>query len=115
VSGTVCDLVVGSGLQFAPRGVHQLKGVPGSWLLYAATGDAPAEARAVDGADHAAAVLTPGPRDTMRPIDHLAVRVARYAPGLPRAGFRAVAAGQGRAAEGGASPPSSSTGTSGRS
>ncbi len=35
VSRTVVDLVVGSGLQFAPRGEHQLKGVPGSWNIFA--------------------------------------------------------------------------------
>jgi class 3 adenylate cyclase len=35
VSGTVKDLVVGSGLEFGERGVHELKGVPGSWPLFA--------------------------------------------------------------------------------
>lgn len=35
VSRTVVDLVVGSGLRFADRGEHQLKGVPGTWNLYA--------------------------------------------------------------------------------
>ena len=34
VSSTVKDLVAGSGLDFAPRGTHQLKGVPGEWPLY---------------------------------------------------------------------------------
>jgi class 3 adenylate cyclase len=34
VSGTVKDLVVGSGMEFAERGEHQLKGVPGTWRLY---------------------------------------------------------------------------------
>jgi class 3 adenylate cyclase len=37
-SSTVKDLVVGSGLEFADRGVHPLKGVPDEWRLYAATG-----------------------------------------------------------------------------
>jgi class 3 adenylate cyclase/pimeloyl-ACP methyl ester carboxylesterase len=37
VSGTVKDLVAGSGLEFEDRGDHQLKGVPGSWRLYAVT------------------------------------------------------------------------------
>ncbi|MGD0996917.1 MAG: adenylate/guanylate cyclase domain-containing protein, partial [Thermoleophilia bacterium] len=36
VSSTVKDLVAGSGLSFADRGEHELKGVPGSWRLYAA-------------------------------------------------------------------------------
>ena len=35
VSSTVKDLVVGSGLEFASRGSHTLKGVPGEWHLYA--------------------------------------------------------------------------------
>ena len=35
VSGTVKDLIAGSGIELVPRGVHQLKGVPGEWPLYA--------------------------------------------------------------------------------
>jgi class 3 adenylate cyclase len=35
VSGTVKDLVIGSGIQFQDRGVHALKGVPGEWRLFA--------------------------------------------------------------------------------
>jgi class 3 adenylate cyclase len=35
VSSTVKDLVAGSGLRFVERGEHELKGVPGSWRLYA--------------------------------------------------------------------------------
>jgi class 3 adenylate cyclase len=38
VSRTVTDLVAGSGLEFADRGGHQLKGVPGSWRLFSVTG-----------------------------------------------------------------------------
>lgn len=34
VSGTVKDLVAGSGLRFTARGAHEFKGVPGSWQLY---------------------------------------------------------------------------------
>jgi pimeloyl-ACP methyl ester carboxylesterase len=34
----VKDLVAGSGLGFADRGEHELKGVPGSWRLYAVEG-----------------------------------------------------------------------------
>ncbi len=37
VTGTVRDLVAGSGLQFDDRGEHDLKGVPGPWHLYAAS------------------------------------------------------------------------------
>ena len=35
VSGTVRDLVAGSGFRFDDRGVHTLKGVPGEWRLHA--------------------------------------------------------------------------------
>jgi class 3 adenylate cyclase len=35
VSSTVRDLVAGSGLRFADRGPHTLKGVPGEWRLFA--------------------------------------------------------------------------------
>jgi hypothetical protein len=30
----VKDLVAGSGIQFADRGAHALKGVPDTWQLY---------------------------------------------------------------------------------
>jgi len=36
VSRTVVDLTAGSGLQFAPRGEHKLKGVPGTWPIFTA-------------------------------------------------------------------------------
>ena len=35
VSGTVKDLVAGSGIRFDDRGVRALKGIPGEWHLYA--------------------------------------------------------------------------------
>jgi len=35
VSGTVKDLVAGSGIEFSDRGDHELKGVPGTWRLFA--------------------------------------------------------------------------------
>jgi class 3 adenylate cyclase len=34
-SRTVTDLVAGSGIEFEDRGEYQLKGVPGSWQLFA--------------------------------------------------------------------------------
>jgi class 3 adenylate cyclase len=37
VSSTVRDLVAGSGIEFADRGAHELKGIPGEWRLYAVT------------------------------------------------------------------------------
>ena len=36
VSRTVADLVAGSDIQFADRGTHSLKGVPGEWNVFAA-------------------------------------------------------------------------------
>jgi class 3 adenylate cyclase/alpha-beta hydrolase superfamily lysophospholipase len=38
VSGTVRDLVVGSGIEFDDRGTHPLKGVPGEWRVFAVGG-----------------------------------------------------------------------------
>ena len=35
VSGTVRDLIAGSGIDLEDRGVHQLKGIPGEWQLLA--------------------------------------------------------------------------------
>ena len=43
VSGTVKDLVVGSGLEFSDRGVRVFAGIPGSWTLFS-TGPEPATA-----------------------------------------------------------------------
>jgi pimeloyl-ACP methyl ester carboxylesterase len=38
VSGTVRDLVAGSGLEFTDQGSHELRGVPGEWRVFAAAG-----------------------------------------------------------------------------
>ena len=38
VSHTVKDLVAGSGIVFANRGSHPLRGIPGEWTIFAATG-----------------------------------------------------------------------------
>jgi hypothetical protein len=38
ISGIVKDLMVGSGIEFAERGEHKLKGAPGSWSLLALQG-----------------------------------------------------------------------------
>lgn len=39
VSRTVVDLVTGSGINFEDMGEHELKGVPGTWKLFAVEGD----------------------------------------------------------------------------
>ena len=47
VSGTVKDLVAGSGLAFEARGQRELKGVPGAWHLYSTSAsESPAGAQA---------------------------------------------------------------------
>jgi hypothetical protein len=35
----VRDLVAGSGIAFADRGTHKLKGIPGEWRLFAVEDD----------------------------------------------------------------------------
>jgi class 3 adenylate cyclase len=40
-SSTVKDLVAGSGLRFEERGEHELKGVPGTWWVFAVVGAGP--------------------------------------------------------------------------
>ncbi|WP_433604196.1 adenylate/guanylate cyclase domain-containing protein [Prescottella agglutinans] len=75
VSRAVCDLAQGSGLGFVDRGVHTLRGVPGTWPLFG-----------VDNAD---------PDESDRPwpcdgppapnlLDRLFLRVARGAPRFAR-------------------------------
>jgi len=75
VSRTVRDLVAGSGLAFVERGEHTLKGVPGSWDLYAlAAADQPA--------------ILPTESSLQTPLDRLALRTARTAPRAIRAASR---------------------------
>jgi class 3 adenylate cyclase len=84
VSGTVKDLVVGSGIEFDDRGSQELKGVPGEWRLLAV-------------ADHRAPSSRPplGPRDKVAPNaalrqrgDRVILRLARRAPGTMRLAAR---------------------------
>lgn len=73
---TVRDLVAGSGLTFASRGEHQLKGVSGAWELFAVThagpqpGDLPAE------------------ESMQTAMDKLILQTARRAPRLARSAVR---------------------------
>jgi class 3 adenylate cyclase len=80
VSSTVRDLVVGSGIEFADRGSHELKGVPGEWRLLAVANHRPAPVQAA-----------PGPRDGVAPNaalrqrgDRAMLRIARRAPAAMR-------------------------------
>jgi pimeloyl-ACP methyl ester carboxylesterase len=77
VSGTIKDLIMGSGIDLADRGAHELKGVPGQWRLFAV---------AVDGAE----TPPPMPMSAVEPPlgDRLVRRVSRSAPGLLRATAR---------------------------
>jgi class 3 adenylate cyclase len=87
VSSAVRDLVVGSGIEFADRGTHELKGVPGQWQLLAVAGTrTEGEPTAVKDAGHTlapnATLVTKG--------DRAALRLARRAPGIARLLSRAL-------------------------
>ena len=79
VSGTVRDLVMGSGVELVDRGTQELKGVPGEWRLFAV--------RSAEGQESASEQLSP-----VQPglTDRVARLLARRAPGLARAGTRAM-------------------------
>ena len=62
VSGTVKDLVQGSGLRFEERGERELKGVPGRWSLFAAAPPAEDAAVPVGAAPSPTERRTVGPR-----------------------------------------------------
>ena len=76
VSRTVHDLVVGSGLTFASRGDHDLKGVPDHWELFAVT----------HAGEQADTVPLDGSIET--PMDKVALQTARRAPSFARATMR---------------------------
>jgi class 3 adenylate cyclase len=82
VSGAVRDLVVGSGIEFEDRGIHELKGVPGSWNLLAVANGAERDApRAAVGAvpDRLAPNLEVAKRG-----DRAILHLARSAPSVAR-------------------------------
>jgi class 3 adenylate cyclase len=76
VSRTVHDLVAGSGLTFASRGEQELKGVSGSWELFAVThaGEQPED--------------LPHEESMQTPMDKMALQTARRAPRFARAAVR---------------------------
>ena len=88
VSSAVRDLVVGSGIEFADRGTHELKGVPGQWQLLAVAegrtdGEPTVAAKAVsDPLAPNATLITKG--------DRAALRLAHRAPGVARLLSRAL-------------------------
>ena len=85
VSGTVKELVLGSGIEFTDRGTHTLKGVPEEWNLFAVAGDGRIDARAVSEVAPDVAALTPGPLEDLRLRDRMLLSGAHRAPGLLRA------------------------------
>lgn len=76
VSRTVRDLVAGSGLTFESRGEHQLKGVSGTWELFAVThaGEQPED--------------LPQEASMKTPMDRMVLQTARTAPAFVRAALR---------------------------
>jgi class 3 adenylate cyclase len=82
VSGTVRDLVMGSGVDLVDRGAQKLRGVPGEWRLFVV--------RSVEGQAPSSEQLSP-----VQPglSDRVARLLARRAPGLARAGNRAMRRG----------------------
>ncbi len=76
VSRTVKDLIAGSGLAFMSRGEHQLKGLSGSWELYAVR------------QTHENLNARPLEDSMQTPMDKLALQAARRAPALTRAAMR---------------------------
>lgn len=75
VSRTVRDLVTGSGIELEPRGEYELKGVPGTWELFAVG---------------AQMTPLPAPDQTrkLKTTDRLVLSAARRAPGVLRAASR---------------------------
>jgi pimeloyl-ACP methyl ester carboxylesterase len=92
VSGTVRDLVVGSGTGFEARGSVELRGVPGTWQLLAVNRHGPPAGSAE--AD-LASTPTPGPRSAMRRSDRAVEVMARRTPWILR-GMARLAPATGR-------------------
>jgi class 3 adenylate cyclase len=76
VSRTVKDLVIGSGFAFDARGTHELKGVPGSWELFALS----------DARTPTVSIAPQQPE--VRAADRIVLATARRAPGLLRVAGR---------------------------
>jgi class 3 adenylate cyclase len=81
VSSTVKELVVGSDMQFTDRGEHELKGVPGTWHLYAL------------GEERTPQVELDGAAGYMRRSDRVVVTLARRMPRAMRLAVQLAARG----------------------
>jgi class 3 adenylate cyclase/pimeloyl-ACP methyl ester carboxylesterase len=75
VSRTVRDLVTGSGIALQSRGERELKGVPGSWELFAVGSET-------------APLSAPNQARELRASDRIVLLAARRAPGILRAAGR---------------------------
>lgn len=87
VSSAVRDLVVGSGIEFADRGTHELKGVPGQWQLLAVAGTRTEGEQTV--AKEAGDILAPN-STLVTKADRATLHLARRAPGVARLMSRAM-------------------------
>ena len=94
VSSTVRELVLGSGLEFVEHGVHQLKGVPDEWHVFATTADGRTDARPINEVTPEVAALTPGPMETLRPRDRAFLAAANRTSPAQRRLVRAVLYGR---------------------
>jgi hypothetical protein len=81
VSSTVRDLVVGSGTGFEDRGGVVLRGVPGTWQLFAVDRGG---ARSGSAEAELASMPTPGARIAMRRSDRAVKAMARRTPWILR-------------------------------
>jgi class 3 adenylate cyclase len=81
VSSTIKDLVFGSGFRFVPRGEHELKGLPGSWPLFALEGEGRQDVPVIPAEAH------------LGPLDRARVRMARRNPRTTRAISRLIMRG----------------------
>ena len=82
VSGTVKDLILGSGIALADRGSHPLKGVPGEWSLFAVEDEGDSAPSPPTGGQDAA--------ERLNVADRASMRVLRLTPGAARAGTRVL-------------------------
>jgi class 3 adenylate cyclase len=69
VTSTVKDVVSGSGLRFEERGTHVLKGLPGTWQLFAAVGREPDEVRGPVGREPVHAARRPARPARRTPLE----------------------------------------------
>lgn len=90
VSSSVRDLVFGSGVVFAARGEHDLRGVPGKWVVYSVVDNLSRPQHPADQAAPEEAAVTPAASEDMRPFDHAFVGLVSRFPAVTRGGARVI-------------------------